>query len=71
VALDHKTYPGESRTIEADQEAMAGDDDQVNMAAMDTLLKRGTSYTVQLEERLEHTPAAAIPCYEVTAAPSL
>ena len=50
----------ESRTVEAHREASAGDDDLLNVAAIYTLLKRGTIYAVELDQMPEHTPAAAI-----------
>jgi hypothetical protein len=54
------SFDGESRTIEAYQEAVAGDDDLLDVAAMYTLLKRGTIYAVGLDQMPERTPAAAI-----------
>ena len=50
----------ESRTVEAHQEAVAGDEDLLDVAATYTLLRRGTVYAVAPEQVPDHTPAAAI-----------
>jgi hypothetical protein len=63
IAIDRQqwgSFHGESRTVEAHQEAVAGDDDLLDVAAMYTLLKRGTIYAVRLDQMPERTPAAAI-----------
>jgi Bacterial archaeo-eukaryotic release factor family 3 len=63
IAVDRQqwgSFHGESRTIEVHQEAVAGDDDLLDVAAMYTLLKRGTIYAVGLAQIPEHTLAAAI-----------
>lgn len=63
IAVDRQqwgSFDGESRTVEAHQEAVAGDDDLLDVAAMYTLLKRGTIYAVGLDQMPGRTPAAAI-----------
>ena len=63
VAVDRQewgSFDGETRTVETHREAIAGDEDLLDVAAMYTLLRRGTIYAVGLEEMPEHTPAAAI-----------
>jgi hypothetical protein len=50
----------ESRTVEVHQEAVAGDQELLDVAAMYTLLGRGTIYTVTAEQLPDRTPAAAI-----------
>jgi hypothetical protein len=63
IAVDRQEwgyFHVESRTAEAHREAIAGDDDLLNVAAIYTLLKRGTIYAVELDQMPEHTPAAAI-----------
>jgi hypothetical protein len=63
IAVDRQEwgcFHGENRTVEAHREASPGDDDLLDVAAMYTLLKRGTIYAVGLEQMPEHTPAAAI-----------
>jgi hypothetical protein len=63
IAVDRQqwgSFDGESRTVQAHREAMAGDDDLLDVAAMYTLLKRGTIYAVGLDQMPECTPAAAI-----------
>jgi Bacterial archaeo-eukaryotic release factor family 3 len=53
-------FHDESRTVELHQEAVAGDDDLLDVAAMYTLMRRGTVYVVAPEQMPEHTLAAAI-----------
>ena len=53
-------FHSESRTVELHQEAMAGDDDLSDLAAMYTLLRRGTVYAVAPDQMPDRTPAAAI-----------
>jgi hypothetical protein len=53
-------FHSDSRTVEAHQEAMAGDEDLLDVAAMYTLLRRGSVYAVAPEQMPEQTPAAAI-----------
>jgi Bacterial archaeo-eukaryotic release factor family 3 len=63
VASDRQewgSFHGETRTVETHREPIAGDDDLLDVAAMYTLLKRGTIYAAGLEQMPEHTPAAAI-----------
>jgi Bacterial archaeo-eukaryotic release factor family 3 len=63
VAVDRQewgSFHGETRTVETHREAIAGDEDLLDVAAMYTLLRRGTIYAVGLEEMPEHIPAAAI-----------
>jgi len=50
----------ESRTVEVHQEAVAGDEDLLDVAAAYTLLRRGTVYAVASEHMPDCTPAAAI-----------
>jgi Bacterial archaeo-eukaryotic release factor family 3 len=63
IAVDRQQwgcFDGESRTIEVHEEAVAGDDDLLDLAATYTLRKRGTVYGVGLDQMPEGTPAAAI-----------
>jgi Bacterial archaeo-eukaryotic release factor family 3 len=53
-------FDSESRTVEVHEEAMAGDEDLLDVAAMYTLLRRGTVYAVAPEQMPDHTPGAAI-----------
>jgi hypothetical protein len=53
-------FNGESRTVEVHPEAVIGDEDLLDVAAVYTLLRRGTVYAVIPEQMPEHTPAAAI-----------
>jgi hypothetical protein len=50
----------ESRTVEVHQEAVAGDEELLDVAARYTLLGRGTIYTVTAEQLPDRSPAAAI-----------
>jgi hypothetical protein len=52
-------FHDESRMIEAHQGAIAGDEDLLDVAAMYTLLRRGTVYAVAPGEMPDGTPAAA------------
>jgi hypothetical protein len=54
------TFHEESRTVELHQEAVAGSEDLLDVAAMYTLMRRGTVYAVAPEQVPEHTLAAAI-----------
>jgi Bacterial archaeo-eukaryotic release factor family 3 len=54
------SFDGDSRMVEVHREAMAGDEDLFDIAAMYTLLRRGTVYAVAPERMPDHTPAAAI-----------
>jgi hypothetical protein len=49
-----------SRTVELHQEAAPGNEDLLDVAAMYTLMRRGTVYAVAPEQVPEHTLAAAI-----------
>jgi hypothetical protein len=53
-------FDSESRAVEVHQEALTGDEDLLDVAAMYTLLRRGTVHAVTLEELPDQTPAAAI-----------
>jgi hypothetical protein len=53
-------FDAESRTVEAHHQAVAGDEDLLDVAAMYTLLKRGTVYAVAPEQMPDRTPAAAL-----------
>jgi hypothetical protein len=53
-------FHDESRTVEVHQEALAGDEDLLDVAATYTLMRRGTVYAVAPEQMPEHTPVAAI-----------
>jgi hypothetical protein len=53
-------FHAESRMVEAHQEAMAGDEDLLDAAAIYTLLKRGTVYAVAPDQMPDRTKAAAI-----------
>jgi hypothetical protein len=53
-------FDGESRTVEIHREALPGDEDLLDVAAMYTLLRGGIVYAVAAEQVPEHTPAAAI-----------
>jgi hypothetical protein len=53
-------FRSESREVEVHQEAAAGDEDLLDVAAMYTLLRRGTVYVVPAEHMPADTPAAAI-----------
>lgn len=53
-------FHAETRTVEAHQEAVGGDEDLLDVAATYTLLKRGTVYAVDPEQLPDRTPAAAI-----------
>jgi hypothetical protein len=63
VAVDRQEwgyFHVESRKVETHRDAIAGDEDLLDVAAMYTLLKRGTIYAVELDQMPEHSPAAAI-----------
>jgi hypothetical protein len=63
VAIDVQQwgiFHGESRVVEVHQEAVAGSEDLVNVAAMYTLQRRGTVYAVAPQQMPDRTPAAAI-----------
>jgi Bacterial archaeo-eukaryotic release factor family 3 len=53
-------FHSENRTVEFHPEAMAGDEDLLDLTAMYTLLRRGTVYAVAPEQMPDRTPAAAI-----------
>jgi hypothetical protein len=53
-------FRSESREVEVHQEAAAGDEDLLDVAATYTLLRRGTVYAVAPEYLPDATPAAAI-----------
>jgi hypothetical protein len=53
-------FRSETREVEVHQEAAAGDEDLLDVAAMYTLLRRGTVYAVPAEHMPADTPAAAI-----------
>jgi hypothetical protein len=53
-------FDRENRTVDVHQEAVAGDEDLLDVAAMYTLLRGGTVYALAAEEVPEQTPAAAI-----------
>jgi hypothetical protein len=53
-------FHAETRTVEAHQAAVAGDEDLLDVAATYTLLKRGTVYAVDPEQLPDRSPAAAI-----------
>jgi hypothetical protein len=53
-------FRAESRTVEVHREAVADDEDLLDLAAMYTLLRRGTVYAVAPEHMPDRTPAAAI-----------
>jgi hypothetical protein len=54
------SFHGESRTVEVHREAVAGDEDLSDVAAMYTLLRRGAVYAVTPEQMPDRTSAAAI-----------
>jgi hypothetical protein len=54
------TFHDESRTVELHQEPVAGDEDLLDVAAMYTLMRRGTVYAVAPEQVPKPTLAAAI-----------
>jgi hypothetical protein len=63
VAIDVQQwgiFQGESRAVEVHQEAVAGSEDLLNVAAMYTLQRRGTVYAVAPQQMPDRTPAAAI-----------
>jgi Bacterial archaeo-eukaryotic release factor family 3 len=53
-------FDRESRTVQAHQEAEAGDEDLLDVAAMYTLLRRGTVYAVTPDELPDQSLAAAL-----------
>ena len=53
-------FCGETREVEVHQEAAAGDEDLLDVAAAYTLLRRGTVYAVAPEYMPDTAPAAAI-----------
>jgi Bacterial archaeo-eukaryotic release factor family 3 len=57
------SFDSGSRTVEVHQEAQAGDEDLLDVAAMYTLLRRGTVHALTPESVPERTPAAAITRY--------
>jgi hypothetical protein len=63
VAVDRQQWGSfhvESRAVEVHQEAANGDEDLLDVAAMYTLLKRGTIYASTLDDLPEQIPVAAI-----------
>ena len=50
----------ESRTVDVHRDAVAGDEDLLDTAAMYTLLTRGTVYAIAPDQMPDQTPAAAI-----------
>jgi hypothetical protein len=63
VAVDRQEwgiFHAETRTVETHQDALAGDDDLLDVAAMHTLLKRGTVYAVGIEQMPAPSPTVAI-----------
>jgi hypothetical protein len=53
-------FDRESRTVQAHQEAETGDEDLLDVAAMYTLLRRGTVYAVTPDELPDRSLAAAL-----------
>jgi hypothetical protein len=53
-------FDRESRTVQAHQQAEAGDEDLLDVAAMYTLLRRGTVYAVTPDELPDRSLAAAL-----------
>jgi Bacterial archaeo-eukaryotic release factor family 3 len=54
------SFHADSRMVVIDHEAMTGNDDLLDVAAMYTLLRRGTVYALAPEQMPDRTPAAAI-----------
>lgn len=54
------TFDPEANTVSLHLEARPGDEDLANVAAIQTLLNRGTVYVVGPEEMPDHAPVAAV-----------
>jgi hypothetical protein len=53
-------FQDEARRVEVHREALSGDEDLLNVAAVYTFLRRGTVYAVAPDQMPDHTPVAAI-----------